>query len=341
MKIFFAYIYMLLFLISLNHARGQTTCPQRFELAMKAYYSGQLRDVEILLSDCYESLDDIQQEQALRLLTISNLYLRELDKADSMMLLLLKFNPEYKSNVTDPPEFKNLMDTYKRIPLVSFGAMAGLNTGIYSLSQQYSIATNFTKANYNGMLGWQAGIPCSYHLNKNFWISMDLIFERRSFESEETYIDSLMNINSREIQYRFNIPITLKYVFSKWTYNPYFEAGMGMHILLNAQSRLIRTNTNTGIRVVDFEYPFSNSRETLNYSVLGGMGVIRKIKGGFLGLSFRYSYELLDQIKNDKLYIDNDLLFKYGFVDNAYQTQMFQLSIYYLHSFYRPKKMKK
>lgn len=161
MKKFHFIIWFIFLVFPIHHITSQSSCNQRFEQAQKAFYTGQLREVETLLTGCFEELDKIQKEQAIRLLTISKIYLKEMDKADSMMLLLLKLDPEYKTNETDPPEFKNLMNSYKRTPLFSIGILGGLNTGIFTLTQQYSISTDFSTVNYNGLLGWQIGIPIS------------------------------------------------------------------------------------------------------------------------------------------------------------------------------------
>jgi len=143
---------LLLFSFYSNVLYGQeekSDCVIKLEQAQAKYDQGRIQDVEPLIEDCLaeEGFDKTGKTQALKLLTLSYLFLEEPEKAGETMLKLLHTNHLFTVNsAIDPSEFINLYDKYRHDPLFSVGFLGGL-TRASPIITQLNSAQNLTNEN--------------------------------------------------------------------------------------------------------------------------------------------------------------------------------------------------
>jgi hypothetical protein len=328
---------------------GQS-CTQKLEEAMRAYYGGNLREVETLIdyTACAENLTKEQRVNALRIIVISNLFLKEQEKAEDAMLKLLKVNPEYKLTDVDLPEFEKLLSSFKRNPVFSLGLFGGLNHSGFVVTEQYSLGEIISPPNYKSITGFQVGISGFYLINKNIWLHSSLFAQKRSYLIEEKFreilgSDTLM-IQSTEKQLHFQFPIAIRYVFGHWNknYRPYIEGGAQFGYLMNAKSQLVVSNLTTGQPPrVNFEYELNNNRNRINKQLFIGVGILKKRGKNIVGIHAGYSIALESAVKAHSRFQYPELFSTFGYIDNEFKINSFLLSLTFNRIYYKPKLIKK
>lgn len=106
----------------------KSDCVIKLEQAQTKFDQGRIQDVEALIIDCIESteFEKADKTHALKLLTLSYLFLEEPEKAEATMLQLLETSHEFTINqAIDPSEFINLYTKYRTEPLYSIGLVGG------------------------------------------------------------------------------------------------------------------------------------------------------------------------------------------------------------------------
>ncbi len=93
---------------------AQNCGTQNLSEAKKSYESGHFNESIAILKDCLGNHSGIrQEEEAFRLMILSNLALDSLDAANHFMGKLLMMSPAYEANIFDPPQFKRLLNSKK------------------------------------------------------------------------------------------------------------------------------------------------------------------------------------------------------------------------------------
>ena len=100
------YFFLLIGIFQANEIQAQRSCAQNLATARNLFNSGRFYDVEGTLSTCIRNGFNRQEKiEALRLLSLTYLYLDQYQNADSSYLMLLRTNPEYRTNpASDPPD---------------------------------------------------------------------------------------------------------------------------------------------------------------------------------------------------------------------------------------------
>jgi len=131
----------LAFSITITICQGQS-CEQKLEEATRAYYNGQLREVENLLEGCLEDLDKDDKVDVYILLTNASLLLNEDEKADGYMQELLRADPLYQLRKNDLEEFKSLRNNYEIISRYTVGIIMGPLRPDYQIMRHQSVDGN-------------------------------------------------------------------------------------------------------------------------------------------------------------------------------------------------------
>jgi len=333
----FTYIVLILLLVPIGLA-GQS-CSQKLDQAQRAYFTGNLRDVKTILNDCIgrgkSTLEGIELVEAARLVVLSSIFIKDQRSAEEAMLILLNEDPEYAPTGSDPPEFVRLLQSFDRNPVFSYGLTAGINNGYYDLETQYSLESDPNTPEYSGKFGFQLGLDGVYHLNRNLWITSAMLIEKRVFSVSESLLSNI-NITSTESQVRFEIPLTIRYLAGKRKLRPYVEAGSSVNFLLSANSLLVRENTSSNIQIVAFDFDMMDHRNTANFKLLFGAGLMYKIFQGYLGFDLRYGIDMKNQVNTEDRF-DEELTGVYNYIDNDVKAHLLSFSVSYLRSLYKPK----
>jgi len=327
---------VLLSLVSVSQAQN---CAENLEQATRAYYNGQLVEVEDLLAECLEEgFNKDQRARGYKLLVLSNLFRGKTDEAEAAMLQLLRTQPEFKPGEADPVEFVKLFGSFRTDPVISIGLLSGLNTGNYQVDNQFSAGAEFSEGQYDSKTGFQFGASAVYHLFPFLWLGPEFILEKRIFENTE--VTNNLIVTSTEKQLRFEIPLLARYALNLKHITPYLEGGAAINFLLNAETQLVRQNPSRNVQEVEFGFNLDDFRRGTNYKIIVGGGAMKRIKGGFVGLDFRYGWELKNQVEGNLRFKDQELFYTYAYVDDDFKARIFSISFYYLHSFYKPKRLK-
>ena len=351
--------YFLLFgaILLFNISQAQD-CAEKLILAKEVYNKGKLMQVEGILKGCLFSLVGDKQTEAYKLVIMASLYLDRLEKADKRMNELLKVNPEYVPNLgKDPAEFIQLYQTYRRNPAVSIGLVGGVNTtSVKSYNYSTTNSTNIEQGEYIPSIAYQVGVGVDYYLSSMVNIKTGIFYSQRKFTYKHPSLLDFSLLNSDEIDNFLEIPVALSFEFAKskigfFKMKPFLMLGGTASYLASATIEARRNFLDAAYLIdgvvedkpADVTGPaedIKTLRAQFSYNVFVGFGAKYKIKNGYLMASFQYNVGLSDLLQRDKRYSNNNLLYKYGYVDSDFKTNQLALNVGYYYSFYKPKKLK-
>lgn len=332
--------FCILILVWISSFQGifSQNCLQQIELAKRAYYTGNLREVVVILSECLEQdLSRVQNVEANRLIVLSNIFLKDNASAEEAMLRLLKANPEYKTIDSDPLEFISLLNSFNRSPVFSYGIKGGWNTDFFEVKNTFKIDGIESQPDIKGKSGFQVGVTGSYHLREFLWLNTGVMLEKKIIINNKTLlVDN--DVESKENQLAINLPITTSYLLDLKKFKAFIEAGYSLNVLLRANSQIVRKNTSTNLTVVDFTRNLDDFRETIRHNFLVGLGIVKKIPRSFVSLNVRYSFGLKNLVKSSNRLSDQELIFIYGYVDDDFRSNSLSISLSYQLIHYNPKR---
>ena len=317
-------------------------CVEMLREAEKTYEAGKIQDIEKMLIPCIEDgFSKFEKVQAYRLIILSKLFNDEGEKAEAYFLKLLKVDPEYTVNpVTDPSELIDLYNSYRTNPVFAIGLKAGMNQATPNAYVPYGVYnTGGNNGSYKGYLNFQFGICYDYYLSKKFSIGADLLFSLKKFQYTNTLL-GYSQLTSTESQTWLDLPVVLKYTLGKKKLRYYAEAGGAASMILGSNSTFVRKDASTqSNEAVGPSVSTLNLRNTFNYSLIAGAGIRYKAGYGYIVLDVKYMYGLSNVSNVHHKYINNQLVYNYGYIDNNFTLNALMFSVGYYRSFYKPKKI--
>ena len=173
-------------------ARSQSTCAQTLRLAQSIYEQGRLHELPHLLENCLrDGFNDEEKVNAYKLLVLTHIYLEEPEKADEMMLALLRTDTEFKVNdAVDPAEFVALYKTFRTHPIYRIGGKLGGIGSTPSITSADFVDDGTNEYNYNfGFSGMvTAEIPLGIRASK-FTLNPEMAFQILSFDGTNAGAD--------------------------------------------------------------------------------------------------------------------------------------------------------
>ena len=323
------------------------TCTQKLNKAKKVYDAGKITEVESYLKDCIQDgFTKEEKMQALRLLILSYLFQDEHEKAEQNLLLLFKEDPEYVLNrAVDPAEFYELYNSYRTLPVFNIGITGGLNTTNISEKQHYSLGSSSSdKSSYKSRFGFQGGVVADILLYKNFQINTGAMLILNNFTYENTFLyNGATTVTSKENQMWTSVPLALKYNIGKGKTKFYALAGGMFGLLISDNSKLSRENSDNANAAKEGTEAFRTIRNPYNISAIVGLGVRYKVGYGYIFLDARYSIGLKNEanVKNRFSTKNGDNLYYYGYVSSDFNANNLLISVGYMKSIYKPKKVRK
>lgn len=340
MKKFFVVLPGLLFFIQVTWA--QNNCSLVLKAVQKTYDEGKIGDIPQMLSACLKNgFTKTEKVEAYRLIVLSYLFNDQPQAADSAFIHLLKADPEYTVNPdVDPEEFIDLSKKFRTNPLFSIGVMVGAN---YSMARSISAFgvnnTSQDKGTYHAGEGFFAGLTGDFLLYKNFYLNVSALYATQSFSYTKTLFH-YSNFNLTETQSWIQVPLAVKYEFGKGKTRPLVEAGASFSYLLTDMGNFSRKNSTTGSNeAVGPQENLASIRNSFVCNGLLGVGLRQKLGYGYFLINLRYLYGFTTMNNPDKRYSNNTLIYKYGYIDNNFSINDFMISISYLKSIYKPKKV--
>ncbi len=328
-------------------AHGQSQCAQTLRLAQSIYDQGRLQELPDLLQSCINSgFNDEEKVNAYKLLTLTYIYLEEPEKADQMMLALLRTDTEFKVNdAVDPAEFVALYKTFRTKPVYRIGGkLGGTVSGPSVISADF---VNDGTNNTSNSFGFAGCVAAEIPLNgkwEKFTLNPELSFQMNSFKSvnekgDNVLADTSLVTPSTETMGWVSIPVSLQYSLfanAAKTSDYYVSAGLSADYLLFANKTI--SSAREGNSGID-ENTYPVERNTFNAAAMLSAGFKRKIGKGYLLVEVRYKMGLLPLSDKADTYANSTLVFNNKYIDGIYRLNTLSLSAGYLLNRYNPKKL--
>jgi hypothetical protein len=323
---------------------GQSSnCSEVLIKAQDTYKEGRINEIAEMLEPCLETgLSKQEKIEAYRLLTLTYLYFNEKEKAQNALTLLLKNDPEYKIRQIDPTEFVNLFNSFRTTPVILIGAKLGVNYSDINVTKYYSLdQSDIARGRYKSDVGIQGSLFAHIPVSKNMSILTELQYITKGY----TYTDRLFGYASltlSEKQTYMEVPVLINYNFGKGKFVPYVNVGGSFAYLLKSTVvpvRIDETGDNNQREIKEGGIVVTSLRRKMNYNLMAGAGLkVKDILGrGYLFIDIRYSMGLNNIVNPDKRYSNDDLVYKYLYVDNNFKINSFQYSVGYSYPLYKPK----
>lgn len=333
--------------VSVHNLAAQSNCSQLLVEATRKFEMGQLNEIPELLSSCLRNgFTKDENVQAYRLLTLVHLYLDDKTSAEKSFLNMLVINKEYVVDLkSDPSELVYLAEMYRIRPILSLHVKAGNNLTVPKVINRYAIGDNLTNIeNYNYTPGFKFSAAIEYPLLKYIQIGVESSFSLVSF-TYNNRVNNFADISLKESQSWLDFPVYIKGAYSFGKFTPYVYGGGAYSLLLSnsAEEPSRKTDeTNTTGKTIDI----LELRKGYNISLIGGAGL--KIKQGlnYIVIDFRYSRGISNVVDKSTRYDNsltsgNELMYRYWYVDPDYALNQYALTVGFVKSIYKPKKLKK
>jgi hypothetical protein len=337
-------------------AYGQlTSCTQTLRLARSIYEQGRLHDIPGLLERCLQSgFSQDEKTEAYKLLCLAYIYLEEPAKADEAMLNLLRTNHYFEIKPeTDPAEFVALYRTFRTDPIYRIGLNLGANTTLPNVIS--FIPANELASEYDYGFAFQVGvtsdIPLPFLGNRlTFHPELLLLMRTFKYTNEGTFFDTTpdgqpysreFETNGIEKQTWVSLPIVIQYKLSDKKFKPYVGLGVSADYLLAANNTFRRTKEDA-TSLQEQSINLLQSRNRLNISALGSVGVKAKVTGGFIVTEVRYAHGITRVNDTGSIYKNFDRIYPTGgYVDGIIKVNTLSVTVGYVYNRFNPKKIKK
>lgn len=324
-------------------ARAQSTCAQTLRLAQSIYEQGRLHELPRLLENCLrDGFNEEEKVNAYKLLVLTHIYLEEPEKADEMMLALLRTDTEFKVNdAVDPAEFVALYKTFRTHPIYRIGGKLGGIASTPSIASADFVDDGTNEYTYNfGFSGMvTAEIPLGVRASK-FTLNPEIAFQILSFNGTNAGADPVKVTEATETQSWVSMPVSMQYTLhEKGINNLFVSGGISADYLLSSNVKIFADRGDDNSTVSENTYSVVGQRKRFNTGLILSAGYKRKLGKGFLVLEARYKMGLLPMLSKADTYENSILVYNYHYVDGIYKLNSLTFSVGYVLNRYNPKKL--
>ncbi len=231
----------LFFIPFLSNAQ-QSSCTVRLREAQEQYDAGQIEAVPGLLHSCLQNgFTQEEKLQGYKLLINSYIFDDNLNRAEYYMLEFLKIYPEYKVTETDPYEFVSLLNQFGTKPRGSIGFSLGGIMPLVRVIEPFSTSPlSDIPSDYSFTVpGFRAGLSYNHTLGKWLELGLDPAFLQYTFDQEVKPFP-FVRVESREVQGRIELPVSLILLFPGDKVNFYIRSGIKASYLIYGHQEMKR-----------------------------------------------------------------------------------------------------
>ena len=279
--------------LSMAQDEATSVCVQKIELAQQRYDEGRIQDIQALLKDCIDggTYDKAQKSQALRLLTLSYLFLEDEENAEATMLQLISANHEFQVNAAiDPTEFINLHEQFRYKPLFNVGVRYILNLSQPIVTElNSSLNLNGARPEYIPQVSiFSLGVNFEYEFYKDLVLYPEIHYRTMTVYktySQNSYLndpdtgtkDVFLTTNNYDKQAWISLPVSVKYLLhlkNAPKIKFYANLGASMDYLLSSEkpgdNAKLETRNSSDVAITTSS---TDDKNRLNFGVFGGGGI--------------------------------------------------------------------
>lgn len=329
-------------------AQETSTCAENLKTAQTLFDKGQINEVPAMLRDCMKSgFKREEQIAAYKLLIQSFVFEDKLSLADSTMLEFLKKNPEYQLSQTDHSSFVNLYNTFRVKPVFQLSVRLGTNIPFTTFVDPESTSGTGIKAfNSAQVLNFFGSLEGRIEITKKIEANFEAGFSQLSFTNTEDFpsLDDIIFARTtyKETQTRIELPLTVNYnVISSGKLTFYARAGAGPAILLSSKANCVKKPTDVNNRIPNSGPDLDRKDSRIKADIFAqiGAGAKFKIRLGYLFAEMRSNFGLINQTVRGGV-SSEELRTYYGYVDDDFHLNAFNINLGYTLIFYKPLKRK-
>ncbi|MBI5219339.1 MAG: PorT family protein [Bacteroidia bacterium] len=323
-----------------RQAEAQVDCSLILKQAEKLYEDGAIDSIPRLLDSCMNSgFNKKEKLQAYKMFILINLYRDRQVEAEKYMFKLLALDPEYEANRSiEEPEFLSLFDNFLTSSVWACGVYGGVNFSNIRTIEEYGVHSLNEPSTLKSAsaMSYQFGLKYNRFLYKNIELNIDLQFAQNKYKVTRS-IFNFTNISFTETQTRLSIPLTATCDLGTKKIKPYARLGFSVGYLLNSKAIVVRSySDNSHAEVKGSEMDLKNFRNPFNIWAIGGIGLKYKVKHGNIFFDARYNLGVFNQSKSR--YDNQELIYKYYYIDNNFTINNLSVSLGYVYLFYKPMK---
>lgn len=342
MKSYVSVITIIILLFLSASVSSQNSCGEKLKHAEELYESGQISKVEEFIKPCLENgFSKNEKIRAYRLLTLSNLYYNEDEKAVDAMDNLLKTEPEYKIKSSDPSEFVTLYNAFRTKPVIIAGIKSSFGFfEIYDIRNYNDINSFQHTAAYQPSNSVSIGISLEFPVFWQISFVSEVYYSMFNYEFQNTVLDYSMISYSENIQ-SLDMPVSIQWNVLDADFTPYVNLGASFNYLISSHADFTREDITDEIarEPVNTNLDITNSRNKYNYALCGGVGFRWKnlFGRGYLSFDIRYSRYLNHNVEAADRAENPELTYSYFNTDNSLKFQNTQILIGYKLPIYFPR----
>jgi hypothetical protein len=318
---------------------AQTSCSEQLRVAQRRYDEGLLDDIPKLISSCLENgFSKEEKMNAYKLLIQTYLYSDATAMADETMVAFLRDFPEYKIANNDPKEFILLHKSYRTEPIMNIEFSAGGSLSLPQVNEFYGVESlNQETAAYDPLIGVNIGVNYNDKLYKEFDICLGLSLNYLRYGySNATFVYTETWATFSDI--RIGIPISSRYNFKFLGIKNYAFAGVEPTYLISTSVDFTRTLPG-GSDPYTGTLNFMDMRNKIDVYPFFGIGSFFRIGTLNFRADARVKFATINHTNNTLRYSKPEIIDKYYYIDDNILVHQVSLSVSYIFSIYKPKKL--
>lgn len=295
-------VFLVFFALAVSYMQAFSQCTQNWDKAQSEFKEGHLYSIPLLLQDCLEDGTKQQKIDAYRMLTITYLYTDDPYGAQNSFLGLLKLDPEYRIQPSDPVELEYLSKEFITTPILSWRVRGGLNYSFVNIIHENSSGNStLGSASYKPLIGYSVVGSLDIHFNKVISLGIDMDIAMNSYGFHDNLFDDLNgNQNAKDPQnlketgYNASLPVYLKLTYPGVKYYPYLYGGYSPNYNIYTSSlasyTIIQNENENPIEEKTLD--ISSIRTRFSNSIVVGAGLMRRLRYKYIFVDVRYRFGL-------------------------------------------------
>jgi len=326
----------------------ESSCIEVLTKARESFERGHLYGIPAQLKPCLDGgFNKSQRIEAYYLLSRVYLLIDDPISAEDSYLKLLKLDPEYNIDEDrDPVDIVYLDKKFTTTPIFVLFAKAGANLTKPQVIHNFGVDnTALTQESYSGNVGFQFAAGAELNINDHFSLGLEFMLAQKRY----LYENNLFNGDIQTLEERLlmvSAPIYVKYRIEFQKIRPFVYLGYSNEYFFSAQGNLSLIDKVSSVSDEDMaEFPVTgpdvnmiDQRNSFNSSLLAGIGSNYRIGYNYVFIDIRYSLGLSNIVDIDSQYANEELLYKYGYVDDYKRLNSIEIMFGFVKPLYKPRK---